>query len=116
MEHQAGLSRSYAEHMVGWANMADRLQALVQLSRGLVEELDRRAAAQGVSRSRVIRDLLERGLADDREEALEGLLVEGYRRVPQSDGRDAWGDLDAWTSSATRRSLAALAEEETEPW
>ncbi len=43
-------------------------------------------------------------------------MFEGYRRVPQSEGRDAWGDLDAWAEAASHRTLAGLSEEETNPW
>ena len=96
--------------------MTSRTQTLVQLTADLVERLDRRAASLGLSRSKLIRDLLEQGLADAAEEELSRQMVEGYRRVPQSEGRDAWGDLDAWAEETSRRNLAAMSEEETKPW
>ncbi len=96
--------------------MASRVQTLVQLSDELVAELDRRAGQLGVSRSRLIRQLLERQLAQDRVTQRTQALVDGYQRVPQSDARDEWGDLDRWTETNTRRNLAALAREEERFW
>ncbi len=92
--------------------MASRTQTLVQLTDGLRDQLDRRAARLGVSRSRLIRELLERGLADERAEGHSKRIAEGYSRFPQAEGSDAWGDLDAWSEANARRNLAALAEEE----
>jgi len=85
-------------------------QTLVQLTDELVEALDRRARREGVSRSKLVRDLLNTGLSssDDHDRA----LVEGYRKAPQSDAADAWGDLDAWTAMNARRNLAALDAED----
>lgn len=96
--------------------MAQRTQTLVQLTDELVAVLDRRAAAMGISRSAVIRQLLEHALTDDRRVEVTRRLVEGYERAPQSEGRDAWGDLDAWTAANSRRNLAALGEEEQVSW
>lgn len=92
--------------------MASRTQTLVQLTDELRDLLDRRAARLGVSRSSLIRDLLERGLTEERGEALSMRIAEGYARAPQSEGRDAWGDLDAWSEANAGRNFAALAEEE----
>jgi len=84
----------------------------VQLTEELRDLLDRRAARHGLSRSKLIRDLLEEALAEDRSEFYDRQLLEGYARAPQSDGRDAWGDLGAWNEANARRNLAALADEE----
>ena len=92
--------------------MASRTQTLVQLTDELRDQLDRRAARLGVSRSSLIRELLEQGLADETAEAHSTRMTEGYTRFPQADARDAWGDLDAWTDANTRRDRAALGEEE----
>lgn len=94
--------------------VSPRAQTLVQLTDELVRRLDDRASRSGTSRSAVIRELLEEALADERRAELSRRLVEGYAREPQSEGRDAWGDLDAWTAVNTRRNLAALGEEEGE--
>lgn len=96
--------------------MGARTETLVQLTDDLVRQLDRHAARAGVSRSALIRQLLESALADDWRAEASRRLVEGYTRQPQRDGRDAWGDLDAWTETNARRNLAALDEEEDVPW
>lgn len=85
-------------------------QTLVQLTDELVEALDRRARREGVSRSKLVRDILAAALssADEQDRA----LVEGYRQAPQSDGADAWGDVDAWTAACARRNLAAMNNED----
>ena len=85
-------------------------QTLVQLTDELVEALDRRAQREGVSRSRLVRDLLGAVLSSGDEH--DRALIEGYRRTPQSEGADAWGGLDAWTQANTRRNLAALDAED----
>jgi metal-responsive CopG/Arc/MetJ family transcriptional regulator len=90
----------------------ERTQTLVQLTTELRDLLDRRAAQLGVSRSKLIRDLLERGLRQEGADEHSRRLAEAYARVPQADARDAWGDLDAWNELNARRNLAALAEEE----
>jgi metal-responsive CopG/Arc/MetJ family transcriptional regulator len=93
-----------------------RAQTLVQLTDELVALLDARAAAEGVSRSRLIRELLEQALSDDRRAARSRRIVAGYAAAPQQDARDAWGDLDEWTDANTRRNRAALAGEEADAW
>lgn len=85
-------------------------QTLVQLTDELVEALDRRAMLQGVSRSKVVRDLLGAALSAGAEH--DRALLAGYTRMPQSDASDAWGDLDRWTAANTRRNLAGLADED----
>lgn len=96
----------------GLAGMAARTQTLVQLTDELRELLDRRAIRDGVSRSKLIRDLLEQALVDERSSGRDRELIEGYSRVPQTEARDAWGDLDAWSDANARRNLAALDDEE----
>ena len=85
-------------------------QTLVQLTDELVEALDRRAAREGVTRSKLVRDLL--GAAVSTDEELDRTLLAGYQRTPQADAVDEWGDLNAWTEANTRRNLAALNEED----
>ena len=92
--------------------MAERVQTLVQLTRELVAELDARALARGVSRSELIRELLDLGLRETRGAELSRRMLEGYRRWPQADAGDAWGDLATWSAVNTRRNLAALGDEE----
>ena len=94
--------------------MTERVQTLVQLTRELVAELDARALGRGMSRSELIRELLDAGLREGRGEEASRRMLEGYRRWPQADGRDAWGDLDRWSAANVRRNLEALDEEERE--
>lgn len=96
--------------------MARRTQTLVQLTEDLVERLDRVAAGLHISRSRLIRDILEQHLAVDREAEVTRRIIEGYRQVPQSEGVDAWGDLEAWNDANALRNLRALDDEEVRPW
>lgn len=97
-------------------------QTLVQLTDELVALLDRRAAQQQVSRSALIRDVLEQYLAADREAALDQALRDGYERQPQGGQFDAdeWGDLGAMLTGLMVETLDAVAEEERdagfEPW
>jgi hypothetical protein len=95
---------------------ARRQQTLIQLTDELVDLLDRRAEKQGISRSALVRSVLERELRKDRGELLSARIVEGYTHHPQARAADAWGDLDAWTDANVRRNLGALDEEESKPW
>jgi len=92
--------------------VAGRTQTLVQLTDDLRDDLDRRAARRGISRSHLIRELLEAALAEERAERRSARMAEGYARFPQAEARDAWGDLEAWSDANARRNLAALGEEE----
>jgi hypothetical protein len=85
-------------------------QTLVQLTDELVEALDRRAKLEGVSRSKIVRDLLDAALSTGAEH--DRVLLAGYTRVPQSDAADQWGDLDHWTATNARRNHAALDAED----
>ena len=93
-----------------------RKQTLVQLTDDLVDALDRRAAAVGITRSALIRDLLRVALAEDLHDRLAAEIKAGYAAAPQFDARDAWGDLDEWTATNSRRNLGALREEEDSSW
>ena len=93
-----------------------RTQTLVQLNEELLELLDRGAAARGVSRSALIRELVREGLGAERSRVLDEQMARGYGDAPQAGARDEWGDLDRFTEVNARRNLAALAEEESEPW
>jgi Ribbon-helix-helix protein, copG family len=92
---------------------------MVQLTDGLVKLLDRHAARRGISRSALIRTVLEDFLRQDRETAIGEQIVEGYRRIPPASP-DAWGDLEQITDQATVDALHRLDLEERaqghEPW
>jgi len=83
---------------------------LVQLTDEMVEALDRRAKHEGLSRSKLVRDLLDAALSSGAEH--DRAMIEGYRRMPQSEAADAWGDLDAWTQANARRNMAAMNDED----
>ena len=78
-----------------------RTQTLVQLSEDLLGRLDDYRSREGRSRSDVIREAIEHYLAEDREAAVDRLIVEAYRRQPPED---------AWSEEAARRMIAS------EPW
>jgi Arc/MetJ-type ribon-helix-helix transcriptional regulator len=78
-----------------------RTQTLVQLTDDLLERVDRLRAREGRSRSELIREALERYLADHHEAEIDRLIVEAYTRQPPED---------AWADEAARRMVA------TEPW
>ena len=90
-----------------------RVQTKVQLNSELVELLDREAARRKVSRSALIRGVLEAFLADDHEAAIGRRIVEGYERIPPATP-DAWGDLATLTDEASVDLLQRLDAEERE--
>lgn len=79
-----------------------RTQTLVQLSGDLLERLDRVRDREGRSRSELIREAIERYLAEDREAAIDRALVDAYERTPPDD---------AWTGDAAAKRMIAA-----EPW
>ena len=92
---------------------------MVQLTDRLVRLLDGHAAARGVSRSALIRAILEEFLSDDREALIDRALVQGYTRIPPATP-DEWGDIEELTDNATVDVLHRLDAEERagghEPW
>lgn len=96
-----------------------RIQVVVQLTDELVELVDAEAAARGVSRPAVIREVLMSHLAERREAEISRQIVEGHERVPPARP-DEWGDLEALGDRATRDLAARLDDEERkaghEPW
>jgi metal-responsive CopG/Arc/MetJ family transcriptional regulator len=78
-----------------------RTQTLVQLSDELLERLDRLRASEGRSRSELIREAVERYLAEHHEAEIDRVIVEAYTRRPPED---------AWADEAARRMVAS------EPW
>jgi hypothetical protein len=79
-----------------------RQQTLVQLTDRLLAALDERAARDGVSRSRLIREAVEAYLAAGRSAAVDRAIVDGYTRIPPED--------DPWAEAAARESIRR------EPW
>lgn len=84
---------------------------MVQLSEDLLRVLDSEAARKGLSRSALIRAVLEEFLADEREAAIGRRIVEGYRNIPPATP-DEWGDLATLTDVAAGDLLHRLDAEE----
>lgn len=95
---------------------------MVQLNEELIQQLDRRAAREAVSRSKLIRQAVEAFLAADRDSELDRRIEAGYRRVPQGGGHDVdeWGDLGVAVTALTADTMRRLDQEERdagfEPW
>lgn len=92
---------------------------MVQLSEELLRMLDGEAARRGVSRSALIRELLEASLVDERDAEIGRQIAEGYRRIPPATP-DEWGDLETQSEQRMRDALHRLNAEERaaghEPW
>lgn len=80
-----------------------RTQTIVQLTDELLRELDElRASSGGRSRSDLVREALERYLAEHRATSIDEAIVDGYTRFPP--------DADPGATWSARVSLQA------EPW
>jgi len=92
---------------------------MVQLNDRLLSLLDGEAARLGVSRSALIREVLEERLHDAYAARIAGEIVAGYKRVPPGTP-DEWGDLEAVTDRTAADLLHRLDAEEAsaghEPW
>ena len=92
---------------------------MVQLTDQLVHLLDRHAVRKGMSRSALIRTVLEEFLENDRDALVSQEIVEGYTRIPPATP-DEWGDLAQQTDQATVEMLQRLDAEERaaghKPW
>ena len=88
-----------------------RAQTMVQLSDTLIVLLDQEAGRRGISRSALIRDLLEESLRDEREAEIDRQIIEGYTRMPPGLP-DEWGDLGRETDDGLRDLFARLDVEE----
>ena len=69
-----------------------RKQTLVQLSEELLELLDREATRRKVSRSALIREAIEQHLDAERRAEIGRQIVEGYRRIPETEEEIAWAE------------------------
>ncbi len=72
---------------------------MVQLPAELVAVIDQRAAREGVSRSKLIREALTAFIAADVE--IARAYDEGYARLPFGTA-DEWGDLEAFHAALER--------------
>ncbi len=96
-----------------------RIQTMVQLTDTLVGLLDQEAGRRGISRSALVRDLLEESLCDQQEAEIDRQIVEGYTRVPPATP-DEWGDLTRDSDAGLSDLFARLDAEERDagfgPW
>jgi predicted transcriptional regulator len=92
---------------------------MVQLSDDLLRSLDDVAGRRGLSRSKLIRDLLTEALRRAGADEVGARIADGYRRIPQIEP-DAWGDLQVSADAATEDLMLRLEAEEraggTPPW
>ena len=84
---------------------------MVQLSEELLHSLDEVAGARGVSRSKLIRDLVADGLRRASADEVGERIAEGYRRCPQAEP-DEWGSLELDSDAATEDLLHRLDADE----
>lgn len=110
-DHYLGFGAAGAAEQQGYDRAMPRTQTMVQLTDSLVELLDREAARRGISRSALIRDLLEEALRDEREAELSRRIVEGYTRIPPGLP-DEWGHPADEADAATGDLLLRLDGEE----
>ncbi len=96
-----------------------RTQTMVQLNRELLRDLDEEATSRGISRSALIREVLESHLAAQRADVVGERIVDGYRRIPPATP-DEWGSLNESADGAALELMQRLAAEEREaglePW
>jgi Arc/MetJ-type ribon-helix-helix transcriptional regulator len=76
----------------------------VRMSEDRVQAIDELVTAGRASRAAVIVEAIDRLVADLERERIDREIVEGYRRIPQTD------EELAWARSSGRRSIA------DEPW
>lgn len=92
---------------------------MVQLTDELVDALSEEARRRGLSRSALIREVLEEHLQAQGRVAVGRQIAEGYARVPPATP-DEWGRVDDLTDRATADVLVRLDAEERNagaaPW
>ncbi len=92
---------------------------MVQLTDRILHLLDVHAARRGLSRSALIRMVLEDFLSNDHEAMVSRRIVEGYERMPPATP-DEWGEPAQLTDQAALDLLHRLDAEERaqghDPW
>jgi hypothetical protein len=88
---------------------------MVQLTDDLVAALTEEAQRRGLSRSELIRQVLQDHLDAAAAGSIGRRIADGYVRVPPATP-DEWGDLSQVTDQATADLLVRLDAEESEPW
>lgn len=95
---------------------------MVQLTDDLLQQLDRRATREGVSRSQLIRVAIESYMEADLEAEIDRRIIEAYTRMPQGGEYDIdeWGDLGGVVTALTHDMMRRLDAEERgagfKPW
>lgn len=84
---------------------------MVQLTDELVRALSEEAGRRGISRSELIRLVLQEHLDAAAEDSIGRRIAEGYERVPPTTP-DEWGDLSEMTERATADLFLRLDAEE----
>lgn len=80
-----------------------RTQTMVQLTEELLEQLDARAAREGVSRSHLIRQAITELLAADRHAQDVRAFVAAYRAQPDTDEEMLAAEANARAMVAAER-------------
>lgn len=84
---------------------------MLQLSEEQIDELDRVAHQQGISRSKLVRDAVDALIDPPSDVTIDEQYARAY--PTPSSGLDEWGDLDAWHDAA-RRARAEAADPSTD--
>ncbi|MBK5228910.1 MAG: CopG family transcriptional regulator [Actinobacteria bacterium] len=96
-----------------------RTQTMVQLNERLVRVLDGIARRRNLSRSALIREIIDNYLATTEELKIGAQIAAGYQKIPPATP-DEWGDLAALMDRSTADLLQRLDAEErrqgNDPW
>ena len=84
---------------------------MLQLPEDMVRALDLRASSRGMSRSALVREIVEESLGNDRRAITGRQIADGYRRIPAGTP-DEWADLAALEDANTLDLLRRLDGEE----
>lgn len=92
---------------------------MVQLTDELVAALSEEARREGLSRSALMRRILEEHLRTQAERSIGRRIAEGYARIPP-ETPDEWGDMSQLADQATADLSVRLEAEERvagiDPW
>lgn len=108
-----------SRRQLGYHRAMARTQTMVQLNERLVRVLDDIAHRRNLSRSALIREIIDNYLATAEELKIGAQIAAGYQKIPPVTP-DEWGDLAAFTDLATADLLHRLDAEErrqgNDPW
>ena len=72
----------------------------ISLPAELANEIDRKLASQGESRSAVIRRLVEAALREAEKRAADERYIQAYQEQPQTEEELSWADVSVLTCPA----------------